>query len=127
MITSEEFEKRTLAKRMECVRVRIIYRGAYMAKEKIDRAQMRIDEEHAQHRGEWLTQEVCDQYRLEAEQINEFDPQDVRRHREMRLELQQKYGLTEVEAINILNGNNISDYLLKYRRIMNREPIIEKK
>lgn len=98
-----------------------------MAKEKVDRAQERIDAENAQHKGEWLTQEVCDRYREEAESINEFDPQDVRRHREMRWELQEKYGLTEVEAINILNGNNISDYLLKYRRIMNREKIIEKK
>lgn len=98
-----------------------------MAKEKVDRAQLRIDEENMQHRGEWLTQEVCDRYREEAESINEFDPQDVRRHRELRWKLQEEYGLTEVEAINILNGNNISDYLLKYRRIMNREPIIEKK
>lgn len=98
-----------------------------MAKEKVDRAQLRIDEENANHKGEWLTQEVCEKYREEAASINEFDPQDVRRHRELRWELQEKYGLTEVEAINILNGNNISDYLVKYRRIMNREPLIEKK
>lgn len=98
-----------------------------MAKEKVDRAKIRIDQENAQHRGEWLTQEACAKYRDEAASINEFDPQDVRRHRELRLELQEKYGLTEVEAINILNGNNISDYLLKYQRIMNREPLIEKK
>ena len=97
-----------------------------MAKEKIDRAQLRIDEENANHQGEWLTAEVCDKYREMATEINEFDPQDVRRHRELRWKLQEEYGLTEVEAINILNGNNISDYLLKYRRIMNREKIIEK-
>lgn len=98
-----------------------------MAKEKVDRAKLRIEEENRQHRGEWLTQEVCERYREEAVQINEFDPQDVRRHRELREELQQIYGVTEVEAINILNGNNISDYLIKYRRIMNLEPLIEKK
>lgn len=98
-----------------------------MAKEKVDRAQERINAENAQHRGDWLTHEVCEKYKELAASINDFDPQDVRRHRELRLELQEKYGLTEVEVINILNGNNISDYLLKYRRIMNREPIIEKK
>ena len=98
-----------------------------MAKEKVDRAQLRIDAENMQHKGDWLTQGVCDKYREEAASINDFDPQDIRRHRELRWQLQEKYGLTEVEAINILNGNNISDYLLKYRRIMNREPIIEKK
>ena len=84
-----------------------------MAKEKVDRAQLRIDEENANHRGEWLTQDVCERYREEAASINEFDPQDVRRHRELRIELQETYGLTEIEAINILNGNNISDYLIK--------------
>lgn len=98
-----------------------------MAKEKVDRAQERIDAEHAAHHGEWLTREVCEQYRDEAAALNEYDPQDIRRHREMRWELQEKYGLTEIEAVNILNGNNISDYLLKYRRILNREKIIEKK
>lgn len=97
-----------------------------MAKDKVDRAQQRIDEENANHKGEWLTAEVCERYREEAASINEYDPQDVLRHREMRLELQETYGLTEIEAINILNGNNISDYLLKYRRIMNREKLIEK-
>jgi len=96
-----------------------------MAKDKIDRAQQRIDEENANHKGAWLTQEVCEAYREEAAKINEYDPQDVRRHRELRLELQELYGLTEIEAVNILNGNNISDYLLKYKRIMNREKLIE--
>ncbi|MDO4187614.1 MAG: hypothetical protein Q4D29_01365 [Lachnospiraceae bacterium] len=99
-----------------------------MASDKVDRAQQRIDEENAQHGNcDWLTQEVCDRYREAAKEINDFDPQDIRRHRELRKELQAKYGLTEVEAINILNGNNISDYLLKYRRIMNREPLVSKK
>lgn len=98
-----------------------------MAKEKIDRAQMRIDEENAAHTGEWLTASVCEEYRKMAEEINEFDPQDVRRHRELRLKLQEKYGLTEIEAINILNGNNIGDYVIKYQRIMMRQPLIEKK
>ena len=98
-----------------------------MAKEKVDRAQERINQEHAQHKGDWHTAEVCEYYKKEADAINEYDSQDVRRHRELRIELQEKYGLTEVEAINILNGNNVSDYLLKYRRILNREKIIEKK
>ena len=97
-----------------------------MAKDKEDRAQKRIDAEYAMHKGEWLTAAVCDKYREEAASINDFDPQDVRRHRELREELQSIYGLTEIEAVNILNGNNIADYLLKYKRIMNREKIIEK-
>lgn len=98
-----------------------------MAKEKEDRAQKRIDEEHAMHKGEWLTKEICLKYKEEAQSINEFDSQDVRKHKELRMELQERYGLTQIEAINILNGNNIADYVNKYNRVMMRQPLINLK
>ena len=41
-----------------------------MAKEKVDRAQERINQEHAQHKGDWLTAEVCEYYKKEADAIN---------------------------------------------------------
>ena len=37
-------------------------------------------------------------------------------------ELQKEYGVTELEAINILNENNVDDYLNKYYRIQHRIP-----
>lgn len=96
-----------------------------MAKEKNDRGQMRIDEENAQHTGEWLTKEACEEYQALARQANSNDPQDIEKRREIRFELQRKYGLTEIEAVNILNGNNVSDYLNKYNRVMTRTPLIK--
>ena len=97
-----------------------------MAKEKTDRGQMRIDEENAQHTGEWLTKESCDEYHALAMKANGSDPQDIEKRRELRIELQEKYGLTEIEDINILNGNNVTDYLNKYNRVMTRTPLIKK-
>ena len=97
-----------------------------MAKEKIDRGQMRIDEENAQHTGEWITKEACEEYHLAAMKASSSDPQDIDKRRELRFELQSKYGLTEIEAINILNGNNVTDYLNKYQRVMTRTPLIKK-
>lgn len=38
-----------------------------------------------------------------------------------------KYGVTELEAINILNGKCISDYVEKYNRIKNLIPLNVKK
>lgn len=97
-----------------------------MAKEKNDRTQSRIDLENAQHTGEWLTKEVCEEYQALAKKANSNDPQDIEKRRELRFELQSKYGLTEIEAVNILNGNNVTDYLNKYSRIMTRTPLIKK-
>ena len=33
--------------------------------------------------------------------------------------MQDEYGLLEIEAINILNGNHVKDYLRKYYMIKN--------
>lgn len=43
--------------------------------------------------------------------------------REIGEELRREYGVTELEAINIMNGNNVEDYLNKYHRIQNRIPV----
>ena len=40
-------------------------------KEKVDKAQMRINEENLQHKGAWLTKEVCEEYRKMAEDIKD--------------------------------------------------------
>ena len=43
--------------------------------------------------------------------------------RELGEELQKKYGVTELEAINILRNYNVSDYVNKYYRIKNLIPL----
>lgn len=47
--------------------------------------------------------------------------------RRLCLELQKVYGLTELEATNVLNGRNVMDYVYKYERIRTLTPIQLKK
>ena len=44
------------------------------------------------------------------------NPLDIGMRRELKRNLMEKYSLTEIEAINILNGRNIQDYVVKYER-----------
>ena len=46
--------------------------------------------------------------------------------RELYDELRRIYGVTVVEAVNILNGYNISEYVEKYQRIENIIPVNRK-
>lgn len=82
-----------------------------------DRELERLINEKNKHKGEWLTYEVCNYYREKAKKYNKVNSQDAGLKRELRLELQNRYGLLDVEAINILNGFYISFYVEKYRRI----------
>ena len=82
-----------------------------------DRELERLINEKKKHKGEWLTYEACNYYREKAKNYNKVNSQDAGFKRELRLELQNRYGLLDVEAINILNGFYISFYVEKYRRI----------
>ena len=61
----------------------------------------------------WLTREVCSYYHERAKALG-FRQEDVGARRELRLELQQKYKITEIEAINILNGFYADIYVRAY-------------
>lgn len=76
------------------------------------------------HKGEWLTPEDAIHYRDLAAKILPESGEDTGAFRDLRIEFQEKYGLLEVEAINILHGYHISDYVNKYQMIEN-EIIIE--
>ena len=65
-------------------------------------------------RKDWLTLEIAEEYLEKAKRLPDTGGQDVGERRKLRIELQQRCGLTEVEAINILNGYHISDYIIKY-------------
>ena len=78
-----------------------------------------IRREKMNHKGEWLTVEGAEEYVARAKKLLSRNPVDVGERRELRTELQERYGLTELEAINILNGNLINDYVNKYYRIKN--------
>lgn len=68
---------------------------------------------------QYLTREIAMEYQKKAEQLPDNGKQDVGERRKLRIELQEKCGLTEVEAINILNGNHVDQYLNKYYRLQN--------
>lgn len=68
---------------------------------------------------QYLTREIAKEYQKKAEQLPDNGKQDVGERRKLRIELQEKCGLTEIEAINILNGNHVDQYLNKYYRLQN--------
>ena len=78
-----------------------------------------IRKEKAAHNGEWLTLEAANFYLAKANALTNKNPADVGKRRELRIELQERYGLLEIEAVNILNGNGINDYVNKYYQIKN--------
>lgn len=60
---------------------------------------------------ELLTAEIANEYRILAENLPENGRQDTGERRELRQELQGRCGLSELQAINILNGFHVKDYI----------------
>lgn len=75
------------------------------------------------HRGEWITQEIVEQYQQKASVLGNDSLEDIGVKRALRIELQEKYDLLEIEAINLLNGYHVKDILRKYERIKNIIPL----
>ena len=96
-----------------------------MAREKdnprLKKAQERVKWQYITHAGKWLDADAVSKYQKEAEQFP-AELGDVGGRRELRIKLQEEYGVTEIEAVNILNGYNVQDYLAKYERIRNKIP-----
>lgn len=61
---------------------------------------------------EELTLDICREYREKARQLNTLNSGDIGPRKVLRQELQQIYGLSEVQAINVLNGYMIQDILM---------------
>lgn len=60
-----------------------------------------------------LTQEIAIRFSNEAKRIKGTSCGEIQ-IRKLRNELVDTYGVTELEAINILNGYHILDYIQKY-------------
>ena len=63
---------------------------------------------------QWLTKEICAEYRKKALQIDHSHANDIGGRRTLRIELQEKCDITEIEAINILNGYHHKEYVRQY-------------
>lgn len=96
-----------------------------MAVSKSDKDMKFLIKENERHQGEWLTPEVVAIYQAKAAELPGRD--DVGKRRKLRDEFQKRYGLQELEAINILNGFLVDVYLRKYERIQNLIPLIVEK
>ncbi len=119
---------------------RIIYKiyviddGWNVPQEVIEEIEFRVEESWTQsighmkklrdsHRGGWLTLEDARRYHCIAKPFLAFyDGQYIKTVRRLGRELITKYGVTELEAINILNGYHLKDYVDKYYRIRHLIP-----
>ena len=89
-----------------------------------EEAYIQVCRERSKHKGKWLTKKACLKYEAMSwiyRVLN--DNQYEGKVREMGLQLQKEYGVTEVEAINIMNGRNVKDYLDKYYKMKNKIPL----
>lgn len=60
---------------------------------------------------ETLTREIANEYRKRAMLLPPNGLQDIGERRELRKELQARCNLTELQAVNIINGFHIPDYV----------------
>ena len=75
---------------------------------------------------EWLTLEICKEYKAKADQLPDNDGMDTGEWRRLREELQKRCNIQEIEAVNILRGRNVSIYLNKYDILSGRVPMPDK-
>lgn len=63
-----------------------------------------------------LTREICREYRSRMNELPELGLQDIGPRRELRIELQERCGLSELEALNICNGYHWDVYIATAER-----------
>lgn len=67
----------------------------------------------AEKKFEWLTEEICKEYKARADRLPP-GTDNTGAWRSLVMELQQRCNITEVQAINILHGHHVKDYLAIY-------------
>lgn len=63
-----------------------------------------------------LSRAIAKEYQRAASALMDDGIQDIGQRRTLRIELQKRCGLTELEAINVINGHHMQDYITKYER-----------
>jgi len=72
---------------------------------------------HHKEGAEWLTYEICKEYMRKAQELSGSCGTDIGQRRALRIELQNRCDITELEAINIINGHNIGLYVSRYEKM----------
>ena len=65
---------------------------------------------------EVLTRKIANEYRDRARLLPPNGLQDIGDRRKLRIELQSRCNLTELEAVNIINGYHNGDYVVLAER-----------
>ncbi len=66
---------------------------------------------------ELLSIAIAKEYQKMADMFQDNGIQDIGPRRALRIELQRRYGLTELEAVNVINGHYVQDCIAKYERM----------
>lgn len=61
---------------------------------------------------EKLTIEIAKNYRDMAARLPDNGMQDIGERRKLRIELQERFGLTEILAVNVVNGRHLKDAVM---------------
>ena len=80
-------------------------------------------ERHIKNKYQWIDQEIADLYRKKSLMFASEGSGGRQKTGILKKELQEVYGLNEVEAVNLLSGYHISDYVNKYERIRTKTPL----
>ena len=75
------------------------------------------------HKGKWLTAEAVLHYRKLGAQLLDSGNYMSGERRALCLQLMDEYGVSEIEAFNIVNGYGGMDYVAKYERIRTQTPL----
>ncbi len=74
---------------------------------------------------EWLTIEICREYKRRADMLPHNDGKDIGERRKLRIELQERCHIQPIEAINILNGYYCDLYVHRYDMLSGKIPLPE--
>ena len=66
---------------------------------------------------EWLTIEICKEYKRRADMLPFDNDQDTGERRKLREELQERCYITALQATNILNGYYFDLYVHRYEML----------
>lgn len=60
---------------------------------------------------ELLTRQIVYEYQKRLKALPDYGNQHIKERRELRIELQNRCGITELQALNVLNGHHIPDII----------------
>lgn len=65
---------------------------------------------------ELLTKEIANEYRARLAVLPKYGNQDINERRKLRQELQIRCDLTELQALNVIEGHHVADIIIACER-----------